>query len=137
MRATWLVKQEPGSYAFSRLVKDGRTSWDGVRNAQARIHLRSMKRGDRVLYYHSGDEKAVVGIAQVTKTAYPDPTDEAGGWVSVELKAVRALPRPVTLAEIRADTSLASMTLLKQSRLSVMPVEDAHAERILERAASG
>jgi predicted RNA-binding protein with PUA-like domain len=134
MASTWLVKQEPSGYPFSQLVKDRRTSWDGVRNAQARIHLRAMKKGDRVLYYHSGDEKSVVGLAEVTKEAYPDPTDEGGAWVSVELAACRPLPRAVALAELRADPAFTGMLLLRHARLSVMPVEHAHAERILELA---
>ena len=134
---TWLVKQEPAGYPFSQLVKDRRTSWDGVRNAQARIHLRAMKKGDRVLYYHSGDEKAVIGLAKVTKSAYPDPTDGAGAWVSVEIAAERALPRPVTLAEMRLDPPLAGMLLLRHSRLSVMPIEPAAAQLTTGQGAAG
>ena len=134
MPNTWLVKQEPSGYPFSELVKEKRTSWDGVRNAQARIHLRAMKKGDRVLYYHSGDEKAVVGLARVTRVAHADPTDESGAWVSVEIAAERALPRHVTLSEMRADPALEDMLLLRHSRLSVMPIEPHHAERILELA---
>jgi predicted RNA-binding protein with PUA-like domain len=132
MTQTWLVKQEPSGYPFSQLVKEKRTSWDGVRNAQARIHLRAMKKGDRVLYYHSGDEKAVVGLAKVTKVAHADPTDPTGAWVSVEITAERALKRHVTLAEMRADPAFEGMLLQRHSRLSVMPVDDRHAERILE-----
>jgi predicted RNA-binding protein with PUA-like domain len=132
MTATWLIKQEPSGYPFSALVREKRTSWDGVRNAQARLNLRAMKRGDRVLYYHSGGEKAVVGLARVSRVAYADPTDEGGDWVSVEITADRALPRHVTLAEMRQDPALRDMLLLRHPRLSVMPVEPAHAARILE-----
>jgi predicted RNA-binding protein with PUA-like domain len=135
MASTWLVKQEPSAYPFSQLVREKRTSWDGVRNAPARIHLRAMKKGDRVLYYHSGDEKAVVGVAKVTKTAHSDPTDPTGSWVSVEITAQAALARHVTLAEMKADPVLRDMPLLKQSRLSVAPIDDRLAERILKLAA--
>ena len=130
--SAWLVKQEPEAYPFARLVRDRGTRWDGVRNAQARIHLRAMKKGDVVLYYHSGDEKAVVGVAKVAKAAYPDPTAEAGDWVAVDLAPSKPLARPVTLAEIKADAKLKGMLLVRHSRLSVMPVGDAELARILE-----
>ena len=125
----WLVKQEPSAYPFAQLVADGRTTWDGVRNSTARIHLRAMKVGDGVLYYHSGDERAVVGLAEVVRGPHPDPKDPA--WVAVEIAPKSALPRPVTLAEIKAEPALADMPLIRMSRLSVMPVTAAEWKRIL------
>jgi predicted RNA-binding protein with PUA-like domain len=118
----WLVKQEPTSYAWSAFVADGRTAWTGVRNYQARINLRAMRKGDRVLYYHSVVGKEVVGIAKVATPAYADPTAEEGDWVCVDLVPVSALRRPIPLDEIKANTKLRDMKLLKQSRLSVMPL---------------
>jgi predicted RNA-binding protein with PUA-like domain len=118
----WLVKSEPGKYSFDQLARDGRTVWDGVRNNQAAIYLRTMQVGDRVLYYHSQEGLAVVGIAEVAKEWFPDPTDATGRFVAVELKPVRALPHPVTLADIKADPSLAGMTMLRLFRLSVTPI---------------
>jgi predicted RNA-binding protein with PUA-like domain len=118
----WLVKQEPESYSWDDFVRDGRTAWEGVRNYQARNNLKGMKAGDRVFFYASGDSKSVVGIAEVTRPAYPDPTAEEPGWVAVGLKAVRALGQPVGLARIRATPALAPMLLLRNSRLSVMPL---------------
>lgn len=135
MAATWLIKQEPSDYPFSRLLAEGTTSWDGVRNAQARNNLRAMRKGDRVLYYHSGAEKAVVGLARVSRAARPDPTATSGDWVSVEIQAQRALTCPVSLSAIRADAALRDIALVKQSRLSVMPVAPEHFERILELGA--
>ena len=132
----WLVKQEPAAYPFSQLVADGRTAWTGIRNYQARNFLREMRVGDTVLYYHSVEEKAVVGVASVSRTAFPDPTmDQAemkGEWVAVELKAGEALARPVGLAEIKADPALAGLLLARHSRLSVMPVGAAEFRRIME-----
>ncbi|MBK8858548.1 MAG: EVE domain-containing protein [Opitutaceae bacterium] len=116
----WLVKSEPEAYAWADLERDGRTAWTGVRNYQARIHLNAMRPGDRVLFYESVTTKAVVGLAEVTKRAFPDATADEPGWVAVELKSVRALPRPVTLAAIKAAPALANIALLRQSRLSVM-----------------
>jgi predicted RNA-binding protein with PUA-like domain len=118
----WLVKQEPEDYAWDQFVADGGTAWTGVRNYQARINLRAMAVGDRVLYYHSGGERAVVGIAEVLKTAYPDPTAEEGEWVCVDLVPVKKLPKPVSLATVKAEPSLAQIALVRQSRLSVMPL---------------
>lgn len=118
----WLVKQEPESYAWADFEKDGRTSWEGVRNYQARNNLKGMSRGDPVLFYASGDAKAVVGIASVSKAAYPDSTADEPGWVAVELKAVRPLKRPVTLAQVKATPALADILLVRNSRLSVMPL---------------
>jgi len=127
----WLVKQEPESYAWATFVKDGRTSWDGVRNYQARNNLRLMAAGDPVLFYASGGPKEVVGIARVSKVAYPDPTADDPAWVSVELEAVRPLARPVPIAEIRAEASLSKVPLLRHTRLSVMPLTRAEFEGIV------
>jgi predicted RNA-binding protein with PUA-like domain len=126
----WLVKSEPDAYAWADLVRDKRTAWTGVRNYQARIHLNAMRAGDRVYFYESVTTKAVVGVAEVAKTAFPDPTADEPGWVAVELKAVSPLPRPVTLAQIKADPALAKIALLRQSRLSVMPLTRAEFERL-------
>ncbi len=127
----WLVKSEPEAYAWSDLVRDRKTDWTGVRNYQARIHLNAMRRGDRVLFYESVTTKAVVGVAEVTKTAFPDKTADEPGWVAVELKAVSALAKPVTLAQIKADRALADIPLLRQSRLSVMPLGAAAYARLV------
>ncbi|MDE3084916.1 MAG: EVE domain-containing protein [Verrucomicrobiota bacterium] len=122
----WLVKQEPEAYSWETFLRDGRTTWDGVRNFQARNHLKTMHAGDRVLFYASGGPKNVVGLAEVTRAAFPDPTDEASeGWVAVELKPVKTLLHPVSLAEIKAQPALKSISLLRQSRLSVMPLSSA------------
>ena len=118
----WLVKSEPESYAWADLVRDGRTEWTGVRNYTARNHLAAMRRGDRVLFYESMTTKAVVGLAEITKPAFPDATADDPAWVAVELKAVKPFPRPVTLAEIKTIPALAKTALLKQSRLSVQPL---------------
>lgn len=128
----WLVKSEPETYAWADLVRDGQAAWTGVRNYAARIHLNAMRPGDRVLYYHSGAEKAVVGTAEVTRAAFPDTTADEPGWVAVELKAGAALASPVTLAAIKTDPALAKMTLLRISRLSVQPVLRAEFDRILK-----
>ena len=121
--STWLVKQEPSTYPFSRFLKEKKVVWDGVRNYQARNFLRAMKLGDSVLYYHSVDERAVVGLAKVTRTAFPDPTSPKGEeWTSVMLTAVRGLPHPVTLDQLKSDKKFSELLLLRQSRLSVMPV---------------
>ncbi len=131
----WLVKQEPADYPWRQLVAEGRTAWTGVRNFQARNHLRAMQVGDAVLYYHSGTEKAVVGVARVARPAYPDPTAREGDWVAVDLEPKRALERPVTLAEINADAALQNLPLIRQSRLSVLPVSEPEFRRVLARAA--
>lgn len=120
--AHWLLKTEPGSYGWADLVRDGGTEWDGVRNAAAAGHLRHMTAGDRVLIYHSGKDKAAVGIAAVTRAARPDGDE---GWVSVRLEPVAPLARAVTLAAMKAEGDLAGMAMLRQSRLSVSPVSDA------------
>jgi predicted RNA-binding protein with PUA-like domain len=118
----WLAKSEPETYAWASLVKDRRTHWDGVRNAQASNNLKAMKKGDRVFFYHSGEERQIVGIAEVVKEYYPDPSDETGRFGMVDLQAVEAFKQPVTLAAIKADKRLADFILVRHSRLSVMPV---------------
>jgi len=118
----WLVKSEPGTYSWQRFVADRSTCWDGVRNYQARNHLAGMKRGDEVLFYHSVGEKAVVGIARVTRTAYPDPTTKDERWLAVDLAPIEPLAAPVTLEQIKAERSLRDIALVRQSRLSVMPL---------------
>jgi len=118
----WLVKQEPSAYSWDDFVKDGKTAWTGVRNFQARNNLQAMRRGDRVLYYHSVTGKCVMGEAEVVDEAYPDPTAKEGGWVCVNLAPLKPLRRPVTLDEIKADKGLEKIALLRQSRLSVMPL---------------
>ena len=128
----WLVKQEPEKYPWVQFVKDKGTLWDGVRNYQARNNLRAMRKGDLVLFYHSVSEKAVVGVAKVTREAYPDPTAKEGDWSVVDLKPVNALAAPVTLAQIKAEPKLAGMGLLKQSRLSVSPLSAAEFKRVLK-----
>ena len=132
-RGYWLVKQEPTRYSFDQLVADGGTMWDGVRNFQARNNLQAMHRGDRVLFYHSVVGTAVVGICEVTREAYPDPTAKEGSWVAVDLAPVRKLKRPVTLEEIKADRALRNVPLVRQSRLSVMPIEKAAFDAIVKR----
>ncbi len=127
----WLVKSEPESYAWADLVRDGRTAWTGVRNYAARLHLNAMRPGDQVLFYESVTTKAVLGVAEVTRSAFPDPTADEPGWVAVELKAGPALRRPVTLAQIKAEPALAGIALLRQSRLSVMPLGANEFARIL------
>ena len=121
----WMVKQEPTAYSWSALVADGRTAWTGVRNFTARLNLRAMRKGDRVFYYHSVEGKEVVGLAEVVAEAYPDPTAKEGDWTCVDLVPVKPLPRPVTLAEIKANARLRDIKLLRQSRLSVLPVTPA------------
>jgi len=120
MKSFWLVKQEPSSYSWSDFVAEGETSWTGVRNFTARNNLRKMRKADTVLFYHSGDEKAVIGIAKVTRTTYPDPTAKEGDWSTVDLAAVKPLARPVTLREIKSNSRLKGIPLVRQSRLSVM-----------------
>jgi predicted RNA-binding protein with PUA-like domain len=130
--AYWLMKSEPESYGWDDLVRDGGTEWDGVRNNAARLHLKAMKAGDEAFFYHSMSDKAVVGIMRVTREARPDP--KAPDWVSVRVEPVKALPRPVMLAEIKADPALAKMELIRQSRLSVAPVRPEEWKRVLELA---
>jgi predicted RNA-binding protein with PUA-like domain len=122
MKNFWLVKQEPSSYSWSDFVAEGKTSWTGVRNFAARNNLRKMRNADAVLFYHSGEGKAVVGIAKVVRTAYPDTTTKEGDWSAVDLAPVRPLTRPVTLREIKGNSRLKAIPLVRQSRLSVMPL---------------
>lgn len=128
----WLVKSEPDAYSWADFVRDKRTAWTGVRNFAARLHLKAMQPGDRVFFYESMTTKAVVGIGEITKAAFPDKTAEEEGWVAVELKAVAPLKTPVTLAQVKADPALAKMILLKISRLSVQPVTKAEFDRIVK-----
>jgi predicted RNA-binding protein with PUA-like domain len=126
----WLFKEEPSNYSFDALVKDKRTVWSGVRNPLAQKHLRSVKRGDRIFYYHTGGEKAVVGIAKALGDAYPDPKDKTGKQSVVDVAPVKKLARPVTLAEIKADPAFKTFALVRISRLSVMRVTEEEWERI-------
>jgi predicted RNA-binding protein with PUA-like domain len=128
----WLVKSEPDTYSWSQLLGDRRTAWTGVRNYAARNHLRAMKSGDPVFFYHSGDEKSVVGLARVAKESYTDPTADDGDWSAVDIAAEKPLARQVTLAQIKADKTLKEMVLAKQSRLSVSPVTREQFERLLK-----
>ena len=133
--AYWLVKSEPVKYSFERLLQEGSTVWDGVRNAQARNNLLAMRHHDPVLYYHSNEGKAIVGLARVASTApLQDPTTPDPRWQTVELEAVRALPSPITLATLKAHPELAQMALVRQSRLSVMPIHEAHFTLLLQLA---
>ena len=132
----WLVKQEPEAYSWETFLKDKRTAWTGVRNFQARNNLRSMTKGDLVLFYHSVSEKRIVGLAQVEKEHYPDPTAKEGDWVVVDLVPVKSLTTPVTLEQMKADKLLKNIRLIRQSRLSVSPLTDAEFNRILELADS-
>ena len=131
-----MVKSEPESYSWEQFTADGTTDWTGVRNNAARLHLKAMKTGDKVLFYASMGPKSVQGTATVTKTAFPDTTADEAGWVAVELKAGKALKRPVTLAEIKAEPSLAKMQLIRQSRLSVAPVTSEEVAKILAMGAA-
>jgi predicted RNA-binding protein with PUA-like domain len=126
----WLFKEEPTHYSYDAFTKDKRAVWSGVRNPVAQRHLHSVKKGDRVFYYHTGDEKAVVGIAKAAGNAYPDPDDPSGKAAVVEITPVRKLKRPVTLKEIKADARFKDFALVRISRLSVMPVTDVEWERI-------
>ncbi len=126
----WLVKSEPDVYSYDDLVKDGKTDWTGVRNFQARNNLRDMKKGDKVLYYHSVTEKAVVGLTEVSKESYPDPTDEK--WLAVELEPVKKFKKPATLEEIKAEPTLANIYLIRQGRLSVTPLEKEEFDTIVK-----
>jgi predicted RNA-binding protein with PUA-like domain len=129
---SWLVKSEPESYSWETFAADGKTAWTGIRSFAARLHLRAMKKGDRVFFYHSNVGKEIVGLAEVAKEAYPDPTAGEGEWTAVDLKAGRALKKPVTLIAMKADPVLRKIELIRQSRLSVLPVTAAEAERILK-----
>lgn len=130
--AYWLMKSEPETWSWEQQKKAGKegAEWDGVRNFQARSNMRKMKRGDLAFFYHSGEEKAVVGIVKVVKEAHPDSTDPTGQWECVDVAAIKALPRPVTLAEIKATPALKNMTLVRVSRLSVQPVSEAEWRKV-------
>ena len=130
--AFWLMKSEPSSYGWNDLVRDGGTEWDGVRNNAARLHLKAMKAGDEAFLYHSMTEKAVVGVMRITREAAPDP--KAPDWVAVRVEPVKAFPRPVTLAEIKAEPKLAKIELIRQSRLSVAPIRDDEWKTVLKMA---
>lgn len=130
----WIVKQEPESYAWEQFVKEGGTAWTGVRNFAARNYLRAMKKGDCVFYYHSGEQKSIVGISKVVREAYADPTAEEGDWSAVDLKPVKPVAKPVPLQEMKGDAALKGMQLIRQSRLSVSPLTEAEGKRILERS---
>ena len=128
--AHWLVKSEPDAFSWDQQVQNGTEPWTGVRNALASNNLKAMKRGDRAFFYHSNIGKEIVGVVEVAREAYPDPTDATGRWVCVDLRAVGPLPQPVTLAAIKADPEFADLALVRMSRLSVMPVSDAHWARL-------
>ncbi|MEO8045436.1 MAG: EVE domain-containing protein [Spartobacteria bacterium] len=134
MKQHWLVKQEPAAYSWNDFVRDGLTNWTGVRNFQARNNLRAMRKGDAVLFYHSVSEKAVVGLARVTREAFPDPTAEEGDWSAVELKPVKVLRKPVTLEQIKGEPKLREIALLRNSRLSVQPLGKAEFDLICRMA---
>ena len=131
-RSYWLVKQEPEAYSWDDFVREGKTYWDGVRNYQARNNLRAMKQGNLVFFYHSVSDKEIVGVAKVTREHYPDPTAKDGDWSVVDLAPVKPMKQPVSLTQIKADKSLENIALIKQSRLSVMPIAEAEFRRILE-----
>ena len=132
--AHWLVKSEPSTYSWDDLVKEKQTCWSGVRNYAARLHLRDMKKGDEVFFYHSNEGTDIVGIVKVVKEFYQDPTTEEERWVAVDLKPVRKLKKSVTLAQIKAEKKLANMSLVRLGRLSVQPVTDEEWEIVLEMA---
>jgi predicted RNA-binding protein with PUA-like domain len=137
MSQYWLVKQEPTAYSWDQFMADGKTDWTGVRNFQARNNLRSMKSGDQVLFYHSVNGKAVVGIAVVSREAFRDPTATSGDWSAVEIQPVRPVRPPVTLEQIKSDPALAQIPLLRQSRLSVMQLSEKEFEGVLGLAGGG
>ena len=128
----WLVKQEPETFSLDDLFAAGQTDWSGVRNFQARNNLRAMKNGDRAIFYHSGKEKAAVGVAEIIREAYPDPTAKEGDWVAVDLKPVAKFARPVTIAEMRSDSELTDLKLLRQTQLSVMPISRQEFDRLVK-----
>jgi predicted RNA-binding protein with PUA-like domain len=134
--AHWLIKSEPSAYSWDQLVKEKRTAWTGVRNAQASANLKAMKSGDLCFFYHSNEGKEIVGIAKVVKTAYPDPTDKAGKAVAVDVAAVEPVKQPVGLAALKADARFKDFKLVRQSRLSVVPVSDEHWKLIQKMSAT-
>lgn len=133
----WLFKEEPANYSYDDLVRDGKTSWTGVRNPLAQKHLRSVKKGDKIFFYHTGDEKSVIGICRAAADAYADPADAAGKLFAVDVEPVRKLKGPVTLAAIKGDRRFATFVLTRVPRLSVMPVSDDEWKAIVERSAAG
>ena len=133
----WMVKQEPETYSWDDFVKDGSTDWSGVRNYQARNHMKAMRRGDLGFFYHSGDEKAVVGVVEVITEAHPDSTADDPRWECVDLRAVAPFPKPVSLETIKADERLADMVLVKNSRLSVQPVSEREWQIVCELGGNG
>ena len=137
MKKFWLVKQEPSAYSWSDFISEGGTAWTGVRNYTARNNLRKMHKDDEVLFYHSGEEKAVVGVARVTRPAYPDSTAKEGDWSAVDLAPIEPLRRPVLLREIKATSRLKHIALVRQSRLSVMPLAGTEFRAIVEMAKHG
>jgi predicted RNA-binding protein with PUA-like domain len=128
----WLVKQDPANYPFEQFQKEKKTDWTGVRNYQARNFLRDMKKGDEVLFYHSGDEKAVVGFAKVSKPAFPDPTAHDDAWIAVELRAGKSLKTPVSLAAVKSNASLANILLVRNARISVMSLDKSEFDEIVK-----
>lgn len=122
----WLVKTEPHAFSWDQQVANDVEPWTGVRNHAARNHLKAMRRGDRAFFYHSGEGREIVGVVEVVREAYPDPTATAGDWVAVDMKTIGPMPRPVSLAEIKANPKFSDFALVRQSRLSVVPVSDAH-----------
>ena len=134
--AYWIIKSEPSAYSWDQFVKDKKTSWTGVRNFQAMANLKAMKVGDRAFFYHSGEGKEIVGVAEIVKTAYPDPTDKAGKAVTVDIKPVEPVKQPVSLAAMKADGRFKEFGLVRQSRLSVVPVSDEHWKLLTKMAGS-
>jgi len=132
--AYWLMKSEPFKYSWDQLLKDKRTFWDGVRNYAARNNLRAMRKGDRAFFYHSNEGVEIVGIAEIIKEAYQDPTTSEAAWVSVDIKPIQTLKKPVSLAQIKADKRLANMALIRLARLSVQPVTEKEWQTIMELA---
>jgi len=132
----WLLKSEPSVYSWSQLVKDGHTSWTGVRNPAAQLNLKAMKTGDRCFFYHSGATKEIVGIAEVVRAAFPDPTDKAGKAVTVDIKPVKPVKQPVQLSAIKADAKFKDLKLVREGRLSVVPVGGEHWKLILKMSGS-
>jgi len=130
--AYWLIKSEPEVYSWDQLLKDKQTRWDGIRNYAARLHLRSMKKGDEVFFYHSNKGTEIVGIATVTKEAYPDPTSDDPAWFAIDIKPLKKLPKPVSLDQIKKEKKLSGMALVRISRLSVQPVKDVEWEMIMK-----
>jgi predicted RNA-binding protein with PUA-like domain len=133
----WLFKEEPSNYSFDALVRDGRTSWTGVRNPLAQKHLKSVKKGERIFFYHTGDEKAVVGICRAAGAAYADPADTSGKLYAVDVEPVRKLKRPVALSAIKADRRFADLPLTRMPRLSVMPISDEDWDAIVAMSQAG